>query len=118
LFLDFEELGSGLGELAAEAVAVEAKVGYGSHQDVAGFDQSDGVRDVFFTAGDVQEIGFHVRDAVDAPGEIGEGANEVEFGDGLGVVLVEKGLEVDLIELGVFSGDDGLVAGEAVAEGV
>ena len=41
-----------------------------------------------------------------------------EFGDGLGIVLVEKGPEVELVELGVFAGEDAEVAGEPVAEGV
>lgn len=118
MFLDFEEIGAGLSELAAQAVAVEAEVGHGSHQDVTGFDQSDGVLDVFSAAGDEEEIGFQGSNAVDAPGEVGEGADEMEFADRLGVVLVEEGLEVDLIELGVFAGDDGDLAGEAVAEGV
>jgi hypothetical protein len=42
----------------------------------------------------------------------------VEFGDRLGLVVVEEGLEMDLVELGVLAGDDGELAGEAVAEGV
>jgi hypothetical protein len=118
LFVDFEEIGAGLCELAAEAVAVEAEVVQGSHQDVAGFDQSDSVPDSFQVFGEAQEIRFHGSGAVDAPGEVGEGADEVEFADRLGVVLVEDGLQMDLVEFVILAGDDGELAGEAVAEGV
>jgi hypothetical protein len=118
LFLDFEELRAGLCELAAEAVAVEAEVGQGSHEDVPGFDQGDSVPDFFQVFGEAQEIRFHGSDAVDAPGELGEGADEVEFADRVGVVVVEEGLEVDLVEFVVLAGDDGELAGESVAEGV
>jgi hypothetical protein len=52
LLLDFQELRAGLCELAAEAVAVEAKVRHRAHQDVAGLDQSDGVWDFFASAGE------------------------------------------------------------------
>lgn len=118
LFLDFEKLGAGPGELAAEAVAVEAEVGEGSHQNVAGFDQSDGVLDVVELVGKTQKIGFHGSNAVNAPREVGEGADEVELAHRLGIVLVEESLEMDLIKLGVLAGDDGRLAGEPVAESV
>jgi len=118
LSLDFKKLGAGLGELAAEAVAVEAEVGDGAAESFAGFDQRHDVGDVPVVAGQADEIRFHGGNASDAPREVGEGADEVEFGDRLGVVLIEEGLEVDLIELGVLARDDGGLAGESVAEGV
>ncbi len=118
ILLDFEELNAGLRKLAAEAAAVKAEVGDGAAENFAGFDHGDDVRDVLVVAGQADEVRFHGGNAIDAPGEVGEGTDEVKFADRLGVVLVEESLEVDLVKLGVLAGDDGGLAGESVAESV
>ena len=97
---------------------MEAEVVDCAHQDVSGFGQSDGVRDVLVIAGKNNEIRFHGSNAIDAPGELGEGADEVELADRLRLELIKEGQDVDLIKLGIFAGDDGALAGEAVAKGV
>ena len=65
-----------------------------------------------------EEVGFEERDAVEAPGGVGEFLDELGFGGGGGLVFVEELLAVALVGGGVFGGQDGGAAGEAVAEGV
>ena len=116
--MQFEEFGAGPGKLAAVPVAVKAEVGHSAHEQVSGFDQGDGVVNLIKRAGDGEEVGFHRGNTIDAPGKIGKRADEVEFIDRSRLEAMEEGLEVYLIELGILAGDDGLVAGEPVAESV
>ena len=68
--------------------------------------------------GEVEEIGFYRDDAVEAPGGVGQGLDEIGFGGALGMVFVCEGFEVALVGFEVLGGHDYDLAGESVAEGV
>ena len=59
-----------------------------------------------------------IRDAVEAPGGVGDFVDELSLGGGGGFVLIEKLLDVALVGFGVLGGQDGSVGGETMAEGV
>jgi hypothetical protein len=65
-----------------------------------------------------KEIVFERRDAVDAPGGVGEGLHQVGFAGAAGVVFVAEGVAVGAVGVEVFAGEDDDLAGESVAEGV
>ena len=65
-----------------------------------------------------EQFGFEGRDAVEAPGGVGDFVDQLSFGGGGGFVLIEKLLDVALIGVGVLSGQDGGAGGETVAERV
>ena len=65
-----------------------------------------------------EQLGFEERDAVEAPGGVGDFVDELSLGGGGGLVLIEKLLDVALVGVGVLGGQDGGAGGEAMAEGV
>ena len=99
LGLDFAELVECLSELAGEALRVHAEGGEGT----VGVDDVEvdagliGVR----VGGAVEEGGFEHRDAVEAPGGVGELPGELSFGGSSGLILVEKLAAVLLLSGGV-----------------
>ena len=114
--LDFAELLQGFLELAGEPLAVHAEGGEGAVgvNDV----EIDSRLIVWWVGGAVKEGGFELRDAVYAPGCVGEFLSEMRLGGGGGLVFVEKLAAVALVFGGVLGGDDWGAAGEAVAEGI
>jgi hypothetical protein len=81
--------------------------------------ESGQLRDQGLGAGVLREqFGFEEWDAVEAPGGVGDFMDELSFGGGGGLVLVEKLLDVALVDVRVLGGQDGGAGGEAVAEGV
>ena len=68
--------------------------------------------------GAVEQRGFEERDAVEAPGGVGEFVDEQGLGGSGGAVLVEKLLDMALVGSGVFRGQDGGLRGEAMGQGV
>jgi len=109
---DFERLV----ELAGEAVQLDAEIA----------DEAVGVDDVEIdgglfggrVGGAVEQIGFEARDAVDAPGSVGEFLNEVGFSGGGGFEVVVKLAAVVLVGGCVFGGEDRGLSGKAVAQSV
>ncbi len=119
LGLDGAELSERFLELAGEALRVEAEGGEGA----VGVDDVEGhgwmSRDQWAGCGGAgEELGFEERDAVEAPGGVGELVDELGLGGGGGVVLGEELLEVVLVGGEILGGEDGGAAGEAVLEGV
>ena len=119
--LEVAKLGEGLLELAREALRVEAQGGEGA----MGVDDvkrhgwvgiGGGVGGRILGAG--EELGFEERNAVEAPGGVGEFVDELGFGGGGGQVLGEELLDVAVEGGKVLGGEDGGAAGEAVLEGV
>ena len=111
--LDGAELIERLVELAREAVAVEAESGEGAMEvdDVAR-------QRVMAVCGADEKVGFEQRDAIEAPGGVGQFADEMDFGGGFGLVFVVELAAVELVGGGVLGGQDGGLGGEAVSEGV
>ena len=62
-----------------------------------------------------EEVGFEERDAVEAPGGVGDFVDELSFGGVGGFVLGEKLLEVALVGFGVLCGQDRGAGGQAMA---
>ena len=68
--------------------------------------------------GDAEEIGFEGDDAVLAPGEVGEGLDQVFLGGAEGLVFVAEGFEMGVVEVTVLGGHDQELFGvEGVAHG-
>jgi hypothetical protein len=65
-----------------------------------------------------EQIVFESRDAVEAPGGVGDSLYEVLFGFGFGLVFEEEPLAVGLVSDQVIGGEDDGLAGESVAESV
>ena len=65
-----------------------------------------------------EQFGFEERDAVEAPGGVGDFVDELSLGGGGGGVLIEKLLDVALVGFGVLGGQDGGAGSETVAQGV
>jgi hypothetical protein len=99
LTLDIAELVQGFLELAGEPLVVQAEDGEGAV----------GVDDV--ELGAVEECGFQVRDAIEAPGGVDEFLGELGLGGGGGLVFVEELVRVALVGGGVLGGEDGGTAG-------
>ena len=68
--------------------------------------------------GAIEEGGFDQRDAIEAPGGVGEFLRELGFGGGGGLVFIEELAAVALVGCGVLSSENGGAAGEAVRLGV
>ena len=94
-------------ELAREAGGLEVEAG----EEPVSFDDGEGVE-----VGD--QSSFEERDAVQAPGGIGEFVDELGFGGIDGLVFVEELAAVGFESGWVLGGEDGSAGGEAVAEGV
>jgi len=62
-----------------------------------------------------EQLGFEQRDAVQAPGGVGGFVDQLSFGGGGGGVLVEKLLDVALVDFEILGGQDSGLGGEAVA---
>jgi hypothetical protein len=97
--LDLADGVQGFLELAGEPRVVQAEGGEGAV----------GVDDV--EVGAVEESGFEQRDAVEAPGGVGELLGELSFGGSGGLILVEELAAVLLVGGGVLSGEDGGTGG-------
>lgn len=65
-----------------------------------------------------EHLGFHERDAVEAPGSVDEFLNQLRFGWSGGVVFVEEAAAMVFIGRRVFGGEDCGGGGQAVAQGV
>ena len=105
--LDGAELVERFVELAGEAVAL----------DTDGLEETMGVEDSeAVLAG--EEAGFEERDAVEAPGGVGEFADELGFGGRGGLVFIAELAAVVFVGGGVFGGEDGGAGGESMGEGV
>ena len=65
-----------------------------------------------------EELGLERGDAVEAPGGVGEGLDEVFFEGADGQEFIDEAAAVELVGGGVLGGQDGGVAEEAVAERV
>src|ERR1700733_2445864 len=103
--LNCADLIDGFLELAGEARAVEAE--RGQHRDLG------------FGVGVLgEELGLKQRNAIEAPGGVGDFVDQLSFGGGGGLVLVEKLLDVALVGFGVLGGQDGGAGGETMAESV
>jgi hypothetical protein len=85
-FLEVAKLGDGPFELAGEALGMEAEAGQGFGLVQETFDE------VPPTVVEGEEVGFERDDAVEAPGDVGQGLDQVFFGGALGLVFVAEGL--------------------------
>src|SRR5580704_6215541 len=65
-----------------------------------------------------QDFGFEKRDAVEAPGGVGEFGDELGFGGRRGAIFVEEAAAVGFISRAVLRGEDRRIGGQAVAESV
>ena len=103
-------------ELAGEAMAVLSERGDG----LVGIDDVKGDGRFFagWIGGAGEQIGFEERNAIEAPGGIGELADELGFGGGFGLVLVTELAVMILISGEVLPGQEGGAAGESVGESV
>ncbi|HTS49572.1 MAG TPA: hypothetical protein VMH05_16580 [Bryobacteraceae bacterium] len=110
LGLDFAELIESFLKLAREAHAVETE-----HRESA-----HGAVDVNLDclAGAFQQIGFEGRDAVEAPGGVGQFLSELRFGWSRRAVFVDELAAVLLVSSLIFGGQNRSAAQQAVAEGV
>ena len=116
LGLDFAELVERLLELAGEPLAVHAESGESAVcvDDVKADSRLLGGR----VGGAVKEGGFEHRDAVDAPGGVGELLGELSLGGSGGPIFVEELAAVLLVGDGILCGEDRGTAGETVGHGV
>jgi len=114
-------------ELTGESMAVHAEICQRSFLAAkslfnreAGFEAREIDIDAARRRGDVeqQQVAFEDGDAIHAPRGVGEVADELLFGGGFGLVLVDEGLGVKVEGGGVFGGEDGGLAGESVGGGV
>ena len=72
----------------------------------------------FAGGGQGEEIGLERRDAVEAPGGVGQGLDEVGLDGAFGAQVVGERGAVGTVGLQIFGRHDDDLAGEAVAEGV
>ena len=86
-FLEAAELCDGPFKLAGETLAVHAQVGQRFRLDFEGACEG-GARDFAVR----EEDGLEGRDAIEAPGDVGQGLDEIFFGGALGMVFVVEGL--------------------------
>jgi hypothetical protein len=114
--LDLAELIEALLELTGKALALDAEVG----------DEAMGVDDIECdfpierdgSGGAREHFGFEQRDAVEAPGSVGDFRDELRFGGSGGLVFVEEAAAMVGVGGRVFGGEDGGSGGQAVAQGV
>jgi len=127
LRLELLEQGQGFFELAREALAVEAEggeslgVGVEDVGDAQGFAHLVGgfvMPQILMDDADGEQIGFDRGDAVESPGGVGEGLDEVSFGGAFGLVFGREGAEVSFVGFVILGGHDDDLAGEAVTESV
>jgi hypothetical protein len=127
VFWKLAELRHGPFELTREALAVHAQVGQrfrlafeGRNDGHCVLDLGRGIGEVVEWAGDAhgEEICFEGRDAVEAPGGVGQGLDQMGFGCALRIVLVMERFQMGLITLEILGGHDDDLGCEAVAEGV
>jgi len=125
--LDFAELFEGPFELAGEAVLVHAQGGEGLGLLAEGFGGGQG--GVHFRFGGVdaagvrghaegEEVGFQGHDAVQTPGCVGDGLDQLFFGGEFGLVFGEEFLDMELVGGEGLGGHDHGLAGEPMAERV
>ena len=107
--LDGAELVERLLELTGEAGAVESEGGDGL---------DGGLRREIGRCGLVEQAGFEERDAVEAPGGVGELLDELGFGGVGGLVFVSELAAVLFVGGRVFGGEDGGAGRESVSESV
>jgi hypothetical protein len=65
-----------------------------------------------------EDVGFEKRDAVEAPGGVGEFVHKLGFGGSLRIVFGEELAAVLLVSGRIFGGEDGGAGRESVSEGV
>jgi len=127
LGLNFAELFERPFELAREAMLMAAEVGEspdliadGSGHGESGLDFRVGGVDVFglFVDAESEKIGFESGDAVDAPGCIGEGLDELLFERTFRLKVVKEAAGVALVGGVILRRQDDDVAGETMAESV
>ena len=127
LGLNLAELLESSFELAGKAMFVAAEVGEGADLFADGSGHGQSGLDFRVSGGDIgrlfvdaesKKISFKSGDAIDAPGSIGEGLNELLLEGAFGLEVGEEALGVRFIGGVVLSGQDDDVAGESMAEGV
>ena len=65
-----------------------------------------------------EDVGFEERDAVEAPGGVGQFVHELGFGARLRIIFGEELAAVLLVGGRIFGGEDGGAGRESVSEGV
>src|ERR1700722_8372465 len=114
LSLHFAEFVQAFLELAGETLALNAEVG----------EEAMGVDDVKFDGGLLggwigsagEQVGFEERDAIEAPGGVGELLDELGFGGSGGSVFVEEAAAMGVEGRLVFGRKDGGGGGQAMAQ--
>src|ERR1700722_20834943 len=114
--LHFAELVQAFLELAGETLALNAEVG----------EKAMGVDDIKFDGGLLggwigsagEQVGFEERDAVEAPGGVGELPDELGFGGGGGAVFVEEAAAMGVEGRLVFAREDGGGGCLGMAQGI
>lgn len=114
--LDVAELVESAVELPGEALALDGEVG----EEAVGVDDIEGDFAIGWDGGGGtgEGVGFEERNAVKAPGRVGEFLDELGFGGSGGLVFVEEAAAMVFVGGAVFGGEDGGGGGQAVAEGV
>ena len=121
--LEFEQQLERLFESAGEALRMSAEgvEGAGVFDECGGHGEcilsvGMGCVDGGGVVGDAErkEIGLERRDAVELPGGVGEGLDELGFGGAFGLVFVEERSAVALVGGEIFGGQDDGVAGESM----
>ncbi len=65
-----------------------------------------------------EQIGFEQRDAIEAPGGVGDFVDQLRLGGGGGLILIEELLYVAPVGFGVLRGQGGGAGSEAMAQRV
>jgi len=118
--LNLAELVEALLELPGKALALDTEVG----QEAMSVDDIEGDFLIHFSmgrdgsGGARQYLGFQERDAVEAPGSVGDFHDEMRFGWSGGLVFVEKAAAMGVVGGPVFGGEDGGGGRQAMAQGV
>jgi hypothetical protein len=103
--LDVAEVVHGLLELAGEPLVVQAEGG----EEAMGIDdvKVDGGLLGGRMGGAGEEVGFEERNAVEAPGGVGDFDDELRLGGSGGLVFIEEAAAMGVVGGSVFGGEDG-----------
>jgi hypothetical protein len=114
--LDIAKRVEALLKLPGEALALDAEVGDEAMRvdDI----ESDFLVERDGSGGAREDAGFEERDAVEAPGSVGEFLDELGFGGSGGLVFVKKAAAMVFVGGRVFGGQDGGSSCQPVAQGI